>query len=115
MEFAKNITGSKENAAIKALSEYILSKSSTNAELKEVLERLLGPEGLKSTNYVGFVFSERLINMPVQVVPPMYTMLADEIKWANDDVRLRPRSRNLLLDCCFCLRTNRIHLRITWS
>ena len=50
---------------------------------------LLGPEGLKSTNHVGFVFSERLINMPVQVVPHMYRMLADEIQWALDDVRLR--------------------------
>ena len=26
--------------------------------------------------------------MPVQVVPPMYNMLADEIKWALADVRL---------------------------
>jgi len=25
--------------------------------------------------------------MPVQVVPPMYNMLADEIKWALADVR----------------------------
>lgn len=26
--------------------------------------------------------------MPVQVVPHMYRMLADEIQWANDDVSL---------------------------
>lgn len=24
--------------------------------------------------------------MPVQIMPPMYRMLADEIKWAIDDV-----------------------------
>jgi protein BCP1 len=42
---------------------------------------------MKSHNHVGLVFSERLINMPVQTVPPMYRMLDNEIKWAIDDVR----------------------------
>jgi hypothetical protein len=26
--------------------------------------------------------------MPVQIIPPMFRMLADEIKWAIDDVRI---------------------------
>ncbi len=35
---------------------------------------------------VGWLVSERLINMPVQVVPPMYNMLMNEIQWALDEV-----------------------------
>ena len=34
---------------------------------------------------VGLILSERLINMPAQIVPPMYTMLQEEIQWANDE------------------------------
>jgi len=26
--------------------------------------------------------------MPVQVIPPMYRMLSNEVKWAIDDVRV---------------------------
>ena len=40
----------------------------------------------QSEAHVGLVLCERLVNMPVQVVPPMYSMLANEIKWANADV-----------------------------
>ncbi|KZV79871.1 hypothetical protein EXIGLDRAFT_688072 [Exidia glandulosa HHB12029] len=63
----------KENASIKALREYIVSKAPATAQL------------LQQQSHVGFVFSERLINMPVQVVPPMYRMLLDEMQWAIDD------------------------------
>lgn len=65
---------------------YALAKSASNAAFNAALQSLLGEAGLQSTNHVGFVFSERLINMPVQVVPPMYRMLSDEIKWANEEV-----------------------------
>lgn len=71
--------------SIKALIEYTLLNSSSNPDFRATLQNLIGPTGLQSTNHVGFVFSERLINMPVQIVPPMYRMLADEIQWAIDD------------------------------
>ncbi len=48
---------------------------------------MIGPEGLASTRHVGLLLGERLINMPVQVIPPMYRMLLDEIQWANEEVR----------------------------
>jgi len=38
-----------------------------------------------SDQHVGLIISERLINMPVQIVPPMYKMLQEEIQWAIDD------------------------------
>lgn len=34
---------------------------------------------------VGLLLTERFINMPHQVVPPMYAMLQEEIAWANEE------------------------------
>lgn len=50
------------------------------------MQELLDPAGLQSQNHVGFVFSERLINMPVQIMPPTYRMLQEELSWAVEDV-----------------------------
>ncbi|KAL5534773.1 hypothetical protein ACEPAG_1237 [Sanghuangporus baumii] len=75
----------QNHPSIKALIQYVLQKSGSSPVLHATLQSLLGPEGLQSEKHVGFIFSERLVNMPVQVVPPMYRMLTDEIKWAVDD------------------------------
>jgi protein BCP1 len=75
---------------IKALIDYVLQKSSTNPALHSVLQELIGSQGLQSKNHVGFVFSERLMNMPVQLMPVSYKMLAEEIKWATDEVHTNP-------------------------
>lgn len=75
---------------MKALITYALSKSADNIPFHTALQSLLRPSDIESQKHVGFIFSERLINMPVQVIPHMYRMLADEIKWAVDDVSLSP-------------------------
>ncbi|EJD55116.1 hypothetical protein AURDEDRAFT_109577 [Auricularia subglabra TFB-10046 SS5] len=67
-----NLDVHKEHASVKALRSYISSKHPSIAPLLQ-------------SSQVGLVVSERLINMPVQVVPPMYRMLLDEIQWAIDD------------------------------
>lgn len=72
----------KDNPSIKALAEYILSKSEADPSLHQTLQHVLSPN---ASSHLGFVFSERLVNMPVEVVPHMYRMLADEIRWACDD------------------------------
>ena len=46
------------------------------------LSDLLSPE---STAHVGLILTERLINIPTEVVPPMYTMLLEEISWAIEE------------------------------
>ena len=43
---------------------------------------------LQSDN-AGIIFSERVINMPVGIVPPMYKMLIEEIQWAIDEVNIQ--------------------------
>ncbi|PCH33067.1 hypothetical protein WOLCODRAFT_111218 [Wolfiporia cocos MD-104 SS10] len=75
----------QDRPAIKALAQYALAKSAPDAAFHGALQNLLGPAGLASQNYVGLVFSERLINMPVQIMPHMYRMLAAEIQLAIDD------------------------------
>ena len=50
--------------------------------LCEELERLLTNEqgeGRENERHVGLVICEKLVNMPVQVVWPMYRMLVHEI------------------------------------
>ena len=73
-----NIRTHREKAVIQTLEKYLRSKSgSTSAELKGVLE--------SAEKQVGLLLTERFINMPHQVVPPMYTMLQEEIAWANEE------------------------------
>ncbi|KAG8900347.1 hypothetical protein FRB99_006105 [Tulasnella sp. 403] len=80
-----NINIHKEHPSIQALVSYLLSKSASNPSAHAALQRIIGKEALDSSNHVGLVLCERLVNMPIQVIPPMYRMLADEIKWANDE------------------------------
>jgi protein BCP1 len=73
----------KDHPSIKPFVEYVLSKTNSDLALHAVLEETLAPS---SHTHIGLILSERLVNMPVQVVPPMYRMLADEIKWAVEEV-----------------------------
>lgn len=76
-----NLAEHKEKEVIKQLARYLGSKSAKVAGLQG-LQGLLGAEGGAQ---VGLLLAERLINMPVEIVPPMYTMLLEEIEWALED------------------------------
>lgn len=58
------------------------------------MEHLLDPS---SQARVGLVLTERLINIPPQVVPPMYKMLVEEISWAIDEKEPYEFSHYLIL------------------
>lgn len=73
------------NVSIKSLVEYILAKSKADHAFHESLSTALHDPA----SQVGLVLCERLINMPVPVIPPMYRMLVDEIKDAVEEVRRR--------------------------
>ena len=77
----------QDHPSIKALGSYILEKSSSNAALYSHLQGLFS----QTENHAGLVICERLINMPVETVPPMYRMLTEELKTAISQVRLTPR------------------------
>lgn len=72
----------QEHPSIKAIANYCLQKSSSDSAFNATLQALFS----QTQHHVGFVFCERLINMPVQVIPHMYRMLTDELKRAIDDV-----------------------------
>lgn len=65
---------------IKSLIDYIRSKSSTPgfSALHDLFSQPSVPE-------IGLILTERLINVPSEVVPPMYTMLQEEIQWALEE------------------------------
>lgn len=83
-----NLTDNVEKPCIRAVVDYILEKTKSDNEFNLILRKLLLPG--KSTKdqtkqlKVGWIVSERLINMPVEVVPPMYKMLLEEMEKAED-------------------------------
>ncbi|KAF2164973.1 hypothetical protein M409DRAFT_67654 [Zasmidium cellare ATCC 36951] len=80
-----NMHSHREKNVIKQLTNYILSRSKASNDdgnLHEQLQKLLSPD---SDAQVGLILNERFINMPHQIVPPMYNMLLEEIQWALQD------------------------------
>ncbi|KAL1877854.1 hypothetical protein VTK73DRAFT_8381 [Phialemonium thermophilum] len=65
--------------AVAQLIHYLAEKSGTNEALAPVQSLL------NSKAHVGLILSERLINMPSEIAPPLYTMLIDEIEAAVED------------------------------
>lgn len=59
-----------------SLRTYLLGKTASVPALQALLEE--GSQGESSTK-VGVVFSERLVNMPVQVVPPLLRIFTEEL------------------------------------
>ena len=92
-----NVHLQRGNGGVRAVVEYVLGKAAEaqargeGVGLCDELKRLLTNEQEKE-RHVGLVICERLVNMPMQVVPPMYRMLADEIDGALRDVRSPPHS-----------------------
>jgi protein BCP1 len=75
-----------QHQSVKAIANYCLEKvaASGDQSFQATLHTLFS----QSQHHVGLVICERLINMPVQVIPPMYKMLADELRRAISDVRI---------------------------
>ncbi|KAG1829414.1 p21-C-terminal region-binding protein-domain-containing protein [Suillus variegatus] len=76
-----NIGVHNDNVSIKSLVEYILAKSKGDNAFHESLSTVLRDPQCQ----VGLVLCERLINMPVPVIPPMYRMLVDELRDAVEE------------------------------
>lgn len=72
----------QDHPGLTPLVDYVLSKTRADEGFHATLTSLL------AEHHVGLVLSERVINMPVQVMAPMYRMLSEEIDEAIGDVRL---------------------------
>ena len=66
---------------MKSLIDYLCARLSLNPTQK-VITDILKPS---APEHVGVVLSDRLINVPPEVAPPMYRMLQEEITWAIEE------------------------------
>ncbi|GLB05722.1 mss4p nuclear export [Aspergillus tubingensis] len=76
-----NLQEHKDKPVIKDLTAYLQRKANATPTLAP-LAQLLSQTPIPP---IGLILTERLINMPAEVVPPMYTMLQEEIDWAIKD------------------------------
>ncbi|KAL4887341.1 protein bcp1 [Aspergillus karnatakaensis] len=76
-----NLAEHADKPAIKDLTAYLKRKASADPSLA-TLAQLLSQTPIPP---IGLILTERLINMPSEVVPPMYTMLQEEIAWAIEE------------------------------
>ncbi|RPA83686.1 hypothetical protein BJ508DRAFT_413354 [Ascobolus immersus RN42] len=80
-----NLRVHKDNDAVKQLVKYYIARAGGDqTEMGSFLKRAISGEE-RSEGDVGIVLAERLINMPVEIVPPMYKMLLEEVQWALED------------------------------
>ncbi|KAM3509114.1 hypothetical protein MY11210_006453 [Beauveria gryllotalpidicola] len=81
----------KDADTMKDVLQYLIQKAGTNAALAPVAELI------NANKHVGLVFSERFINMPSEIAPPLYSMLVDEVEAAVEDKEPYDFSHYLIL------------------
>ncbi|KAI5949777.1 BCP1 [Candida theae] len=82
-----SISNNLTQPSVKQLVEYVLKQTRNKLEFNVTLKKLLQPNtsgSSTSSPKVGLIVSERLINMPIEVVPPMYKMLSEEMQKADN-------------------------------
>ena len=73
-----NLAQHGQNPAVLPLIEYIRRKAVGTPALAPLAD-ILSQDPFPN---IGLILAEHLINVPSEVVPPMYTMLLEEIEWA---------------------------------
>ncbi|KEF55367.1 uncharacterized protein A1O9_08117 [Exophiala aquamarina CBS 119918] len=76
-----NLQEHKDKHFMGKIIQYIHSKASSQPQLAHLVQLL----SQSTMPPIGLILTERLINVPSEVVPPMYTMLLEEIEWAIQD------------------------------
>ena len=67
---------------MKHLIEYLKVRCKGVSALSDVPE-LLDPD--RSDAEIGLILTDRLLNMPAELVPPMFRMLLEEMTWALEE------------------------------
>ncbi|TFK41578.1 p21-C-terminal region-binding protein-domain-containing protein, partial [Crucibulum laeve] len=91
-----------EHPSIKAIANYCLEKSAQDSAFHTTLNTLFS----QNQHHVGLVVCERLINMPVQVIPPMYKMLNEEIQRSISENGLHNFSHLLVISRTYHLTSD---------
>lgn len=89
-----NLKQHRAHSAVLPLISYLLEQLPPHSDIKGLLTEMLA-SGSKTE--IGLILSARVMNLPVQTMPPTYSMLLEEIKWAVDDDEQYRFSHYLLL------------------
>ena len=81
---ALSLREQRGNTAISTLTKYLADKAATNEKLAPLVP-LLEQQQAGTGAHIGLILSERLINMPAEIAPPLYSMLIDEVEAAVED------------------------------
>ncbi|KAI9090994.1 p21-C-terminal region-binding protein-domain-containing protein [Phlyctochytrium arcticum] len=79
-----NLEEHKDKKCVKGIKDYLTSKTRKGGQAQAAssgAEQIVG--ALNKTT--GLILNERLINMPPQIVPPLFKMLLEEMEWAIED------------------------------
>ncbi|CAH8269954.1 unnamed protein product [Arabidopsis lyrata] len=77
---ALNLARYKDNKCFRELKEFLLkvcSEKNVASDLELLVE--------KKAKDVGLLVSQRVMNLPPQLLPPLYDGLFDEVSWATED------------------------------
>nr|GEZ79351.1 hypothetical protein [Tanacetum cinerariifolium]GEZ79362.1 hypothetical protein [Tanacetum cinerariifolium] len=77
---ALNLQRYKDHKCMTEVKEFLL-KACPDKEIKDKMQSYLGPQAAD----VGLLVSQYVVNMPPQLLPPLYDGLFDEILWATED------------------------------
>ncbi|CAH8383763.1 unnamed protein product [Eruca vesicaria subsp. sativa] len=78
---ALNLARYKENQCFREVKEFLLKVCSERDIASSELELMLE----KKAQDVGLLVSQRVMNLPPQLLPPLYDGLFDEVSWATED------------------------------
>ncbi|KAI8871732.1 hypothetical protein GQ42DRAFT_120363 [Ramicandelaber brevisporus] len=92
-----DMTEHRGKSCIKQIIGYLLEKAKEGSGNKAALAQLQKLFGAGSEERVGLLLSERFVNMPLQIVPPLYRMLRDELQSAVDNEELSKITTFILL------------------
>ncbi|KAL1556558.1 protein BCCIP isoform X2 [Salvia divinorum] len=77
---ALNLGRYKDSKCVLELKDYLL-KVCRDMDVKGKLKSLVG----EHVQDVGLLVSQRVVNLPPQLLPPLYNGLFDEVEWATED------------------------------
>ena len=66
---------------MKSLVDYLIGRLSLQPPQSAIIDKFKS----SAREHVGIVLSDRLLNVPPEVAPPMYRMLQEEITWAVEE------------------------------
>lgn len=76
-----NMQEHKEKPVMSKIIDYLRQKTAATSSHSPAAKLLSLPD----MPPIGLILTERLINVPSEVTPPMYTMLLEEIQWALEE------------------------------